>query len=86
MIERLLKSKSMGNEEKIISALLGKNICPLIKNNENNDVMLRKLRGLVFTDSIVMKCIFEKENQTHMYALIGSWQVGLLKFLCIKIY
>ena len=75
IIERLFKTHSMRNEAKVMSMLLGKNICPLLENNDKNEVMLRKLRGMVFTDSKVMKCVCEKENESHMYKLTGSWQV-----------
>ena len=74
----LLETPSMGNEAKIISVLLGKNITSLLENNDDNEVILRKLRGMVFTDSIVMKCVCEKENESHMYKLTGSWQVIII--------
>jgi len=84
IIQRLLSSESMREEARILSALLGRNICPLLDRYKNRDEGLRKLRAAVFTDSIIVTYITEKENESNMYTLIGSWQVRY--FLSVYIY
>ena len=75
MMKRMLLSDSMDDETKLLSALLGINIRPLIESCEKRDTLLRKLRAKVFTDSIIMTYISQRQNESHMYTLIGSWQV-----------
>ena len=79
MMKRMLLSDSMDDEAKLLSALLGMNLCPLIESCEKRDALLRKLRAKVFTDSIIMTYISHRQYESHMYTLIGSWQVKLKK-------